>query len=564
MHLPSTYKFSDGIVRGIVGVTTETVGSICGLLELGRCTIVDTALAMRRAVRSNLRAIHSLVMIGGKQKRAYVTMVSSWHDVVGVEALIMTLKRHQARYPLVVMVDKSKVKFGDLSRLMKSDCIIVPVEPVLVNLKKTAQKSTSVTHTPNWAKLRVFGLMEFDRVVYLDPHVVLLSNLDDLFDAYPSNSPFAPLPPSPPPWRPPQVSSSGPNAQLLGERRASEMGLIARKRCLCMQCDEKGRLVYRHRCPYAPSAPPLSSPSLTPSASCGIDTSVLVLSPSLTQFQEMQTVLAEGIEPLPYAELDFLTKWFGGSWCEMEDGVLKTSMEGLWHPSSFDWSLRNTRALSFSQARPWSMDVSSLVSLARTFKYQHQDLSVNGNKMPEGHRGFRWWRRLLARPTDHSQRLNHILDAKTVERSGDCMVWLYLKWWQIYTQGKRQKRRGLVSRLLGSKQARPRFAEHAVDEYLEISPRQARRVVKWASQVRDRFAKHSQSPSMSRSPSPSLPGSAAPDSPHSFHQWYQTTLSQVEDGRIPCSNPMFHQLKALLYPEECGTETFWKEQANHS
>lgn len=112
---------------------------------------------------------------------AYVTLLSKSSYLPGVLVLDYTLRLVGSCYPLVVMVTASlpqecrNVLTGRGIRLRD----IANLEPP-EGIHSLAHHDTRFRDT--WTKLRVFELVEFKRVVLLDADMIVMRNMDELFD----------------------------------------------------------------------------------------------------------------------------------------------------------------------------------------------------------------------------------------------------------------------------------------------------------------------------------------------------------------------------------------------
>lgn len=109
-------------------------------------------------------------------RRAYATFCTD-DFVPGVLALATSLRRHRNAQPLIVM------HLGDLTDSSRKALATVPdlrlreVAPI-----KNPHASADPRFSVVFAKLHVFGLTEFERVVFIDADALVLANIDDLLE----------------------------------------------------------------------------------------------------------------------------------------------------------------------------------------------------------------------------------------------------------------------------------------------------------------------------------------------------------------------------------------------
>lgn len=117
--------------------------------------------------------------------RAYSTLITRASYLAGVVILAHTLKKHGSQYPLVVFytpsLSASALHVLELEA-PKTNMILRPCElltpKVKVNLIAERFRET-------WTKLRVFELIEYDVVCYLDADMAIFKNMDEVFDHVP-------------------------------------------------------------------------------------------------------------------------------------------------------------------------------------------------------------------------------------------------------------------------------------------------------------------------------------------------------------------------------------------
>ena len=111
--------------------------------------------------------------------RAYITLLSTESYLPGVRALQEALKRTATPYPFVVAI---------------ASHLPAKLDSVLEKAGMTVRRIPETTAIPkhliegngHWGrtfdKVHLFGLAEFDKLVYVDADMLVLSNIDELFD----------------------------------------------------------------------------------------------------------------------------------------------------------------------------------------------------------------------------------------------------------------------------------------------------------------------------------------------------------------------------------------------
>ena len=118
-----------------------------------------------------------------KQRRAYVTVLSTDSYLPGVMALFESIKRTNPKVTNFAVVVNENIK-SETKRILEKEGLKVIVKgsvTVPENIKKSNQLFTS-----NWNytfdKFNLFELDEFDKIVYLDSDMYVKRNIDELFD----------------------------------------------------------------------------------------------------------------------------------------------------------------------------------------------------------------------------------------------------------------------------------------------------------------------------------------------------------------------------------------------
>lgn len=115
--------------------------------------------------------------------KAYITVLSTNEYLDGVLALYQSLKDVGSKYPLVVAVTGNIYPFAR-ELLTKLKIEIIELEDFSFNEKTV--KRLKAFGTPHWihtaAKLQIFGLTQFEKLIFLDSDMLILKNIDHLFE----------------------------------------------------------------------------------------------------------------------------------------------------------------------------------------------------------------------------------------------------------------------------------------------------------------------------------------------------------------------------------------------
>jgi glycogenin len=111
--------------------------------------------------------------------KAYATLLSTRNYLPGVLALHESLRRHGARYPLVVGISAG-LDEQTKHQLRQAGILVRDIPPSLAIPKEMVDGNGHWGHT--FDKIQLFGLTEFSKLVYVDSDMIVLSNIDELFD----------------------------------------------------------------------------------------------------------------------------------------------------------------------------------------------------------------------------------------------------------------------------------------------------------------------------------------------------------------------------------------------
>ena len=115
---------------------------------------------------------------------AYVTLLSSVEYLFGVLILNQSLKNVKSKYPLVVCVTNDLFSNNKIIDILTKESIPYYLVRKLQYNKNNSLKG-NILNTAS--KIQIFQLQEFDKMVYIDSDVLVLKNIDNLFN-YPNGS----------------------------------------------------------------------------------------------------------------------------------------------------------------------------------------------------------------------------------------------------------------------------------------------------------------------------------------------------------------------------------------
>lgn len=116
---------------------------------------------------------------------SYITLLSDDSYIYGVILLNESLKRVNSQYPLEVVVTSNVTKpiLNILEQLNIKYTIIEPIKnDSFLNYNKNINASFAKTWSLCLTKLKLFNLTQFDKIIFLDSDIMVLKNLDNLFE----------------------------------------------------------------------------------------------------------------------------------------------------------------------------------------------------------------------------------------------------------------------------------------------------------------------------------------------------------------------------------------------
>ena len=114
-------------------------------------------------------------------KFAYVTLMCEDEWLTQMRVLTYSWKRTKSPFPLIIMTLPWVKDDSVIEELKSYGAVIKPVPYLNVPFKRANGKSISFEKACRYSKLHLWDLTEYDRVVYLDPLLLLVQNIDELF-----------------------------------------------------------------------------------------------------------------------------------------------------------------------------------------------------------------------------------------------------------------------------------------------------------------------------------------------------------------------------------------------
>lgn len=263
-------------------------------------------------------------------KRAWVTLLTRTSYLAGAVLLAHSLRKHQSVYPLIVLYTPT-LPTPCLQALQQEAALTnIILRPVDLLLPKEKVSLIASRFEDTWTKLRVFSLYEYDRLVFLDADMLLLRNMDELFELQ--------LP--------------------------SENWIAANHACVCnLDKDDWAPEDWtKENCAYTrltPASPPCPVPAegKGPRTHTLLNSGLFIFQPFREQWEAMLDFLNTSplIKTFMFPDQDFLAEFFRGRWISVgyQYNALKTMR--YWHPEM--WQDSEVRNLHYIVDKPWSRRV---------------------------------------------------------------------------------------------------------------------------------------------------------------------------------------------------------------
>lgn len=249
---------------------------------------------------------------------AWVTLLTQPGYIPGVEALQQSLRDSGSPWPLVVMVTEN-IDAATRQQLQAQGCEVREV-PIVGPNPDLTHRYANARFAEVWSKLAVWTLTEYQRVAFLDADMLVVQNMDEVFEL-----PLA-------------------------------KGTIAA--CHACRCNPNHIATYPDswqpdNCYYSwvedvkmNAAPPAPVDNY-------LNGGFLVLTPDRDVYDAMMAKLAakEDIAEWVFAEQDFLNEVFQGRWLPLHYGYNALKTLPKQHPQM--WDLSRVKNIHYIIDKPW-------------------------------------------------------------------------------------------------------------------------------------------------------------------------------------------------------------------
>ena len=107
--------------------------------------------------------------------KSFVTVLSTDGYLDGVLAMVVSLRRTNTTYPILCLVTPG-ISLTTVQILQEHGIPVHEVPLICSPFSSTSYKNV------NYTKLNVYGLEVYEKLVYIDADMVVLQNIDELFE----------------------------------------------------------------------------------------------------------------------------------------------------------------------------------------------------------------------------------------------------------------------------------------------------------------------------------------------------------------------------------------------
>lgn len=269
-------------------------------------------------------------------RRAWVTLLTRTSYLPGAVLLAHSLQKQTSAYPLVILYTSS-LPASCLATLAReatlSNASLLAIEALHPREQGTL---IAARFEDTWTKLRVFSLVAYERLVFLDADMLVLHNMDELFDIALPND-------------------------------ADGMGIAANHACVCNLDGDAWapRDWMRENCAYTvvEEGPAATGPCTVSRQGEGkrthrlLNSGLVVLAPSAQLWASMLAIFYSSplLKDFLFPDQDFLATYFAGRWRSLgyQYNALKTMR--YWHPRM--WHNDEVKNVHYIVDKPWSKRV---------------------------------------------------------------------------------------------------------------------------------------------------------------------------------------------------------------
>ncbi|WP_019205562.1 glycosyltransferase [Limosilactobacillus ingluviei] len=119
-------------------------------------------------------------------KYSYVTYLGDDGYLQGTLGLIASLHVVKSKYPLLIMINKQGGVSKKIIDYLQSinNVSVKLIEPIVANdnIARENENSNQPKWTNTFSKLKIFDFTDYDKLVFLDSDMLVVSNLDNLFE----------------------------------------------------------------------------------------------------------------------------------------------------------------------------------------------------------------------------------------------------------------------------------------------------------------------------------------------------------------------------------------------
>lgn len=267
-------------------------------------------------------------------KRVWATLLTRESYLAGAVLLAHSLYKHDSQYPLVILYTptlSSSLIPALQHEASLSNAILRPIEMLAPKEQGTL---IAERFRDTWTKLRVFQLFEYERVCFLDADMLVLRNMDELFEMkFPGKGNWI-------------AANHVCVCNLDGDKWAPKDWTVDN----CAYTGLTHPLAMVKSCPVPPKGTGKQTHTI-------LNSGLFLFEPDPRTWDEMLGYLNTSpmLKDFLFPDQDFLAEFFKGRWVSVgwQYNALKTWR--YWHPEM--WRDEEVRNLHYIVDKPWAKRV---------------------------------------------------------------------------------------------------------------------------------------------------------------------------------------------------------------
>lgn len=121
------------------------------------------------------------------KKYSYVSLLTNDSYVYGIILISTNLKQVESKYPLHVLITKevstaTREILNQLDNVTYEEVEVISLPEFIMESNRNIDPRLATTWENCWTKFRIFDQTQFDKIIFLDADIMILKNIDHLFE----------------------------------------------------------------------------------------------------------------------------------------------------------------------------------------------------------------------------------------------------------------------------------------------------------------------------------------------------------------------------------------------